>query len=739
MWNPLADCNVVEFEQDWRGPQADPLRAAYRERLVCWILRIYTGAHGSVPYNGPGDPMQRHVARLLELPLLADPQATATQVRSALQAAAKKILAQPASGVARIAPDDLYRYPMVSDCSLRTNIEWLAGECGFSPSETAVLELACALVIFKPLRTAQDIWGELMVADVANAISALIELPRADIEQILHPNSRLIQSGLLSPPQHSESSLQHMLRVPRRMAQRLAMSHANPIEILSNLMQPLQTSPLAMESFSHITADTELVRVWLHGAMDASRRSEPAGHLLVFGDPGLGKTQWIRALVKQEGVHAIEMVVLDEHGRALGGSERLEHLRVAMLMLERRRGGVILFDEADDVFCSGHGGLADPDFNPGGDGVSMLNHRASLNQLIEKSRTPVIWIMNNPEVLDEAVRRRFDSVIEFKQTPQSVRLQLLRNRMGQGGIDSAELERWAQIPSLTPALIDRLATVRTRALRSDMVMDAELCRHWLRQRLPGKESGRLQTTVIGNDFGKVWNSKYVNASEHLDSLMAGIARVGSARLLLYGVPGTGKTAFAHALAERMDRPLLEKRASDLLSPYVGETEQRISQAFDTALQEGSVLLLDEVDSMLSRRDQAVRNWEVSLVNELLEQLGDFPGVVVLATNRLDALEPAVLRRMDAKIHFEVMRPTQVQSAFVQLCLALKLEVSAQEMAEVAGIAQLTPGDFSCVARKLRFREFASTPGPVLQCIAMLKEEVKLKGAAVPRSIGFHVN
>ncbi len=82
-----------------------------------------------------------------------------------------------------------------------------------------------------------------------------------------------------------------------------------------------------------------------------------------------------------------------------------------------------------------------------------------------------------------------------------------------------------------------------------------------------------------------------------------------------------------------------------------------------ALDDDAVLFIDEADGLLASREHAVRNWEVTQVNELLEHLGEYAGVVVLATNRLDALDAAVLRRLDAKIKFETLQAEQIKKVF----------------------------------------------------------------------------
>ncbi|WP_418219966.1 AAA family ATPase [Candidatus Thiodictyon syntrophicum] len=92
-----------------------------------------------------------------------------------------------------------------------------------------------------------------------------------------------------------------------------------------------------------------------------------------------------------------------------------------------------------------------------------------------------------------------------------------------------------------------------------------------------------------------------------------LAEQGRGSLCFYGPPGTGKTAFAEVLAEALDRELVARQASDLISPYVGETEQNLARLFRDCDPAHSVLLLDEVDSFLSDRRAARHGWEVLTV------------------------------------------------------------------------------------------------------------------------------
>lgn len=128
---------------------------------------------------------------------------------------------------------------------------------------------------------------------------------------------------------------------------------------------------------------------------------------------------------------------------------------------------------------------------------------------------------------------------------------------------------------------------------------------------------------------------------------------GGAAVLFHGAPGTGKTFTAGALAGELGRPLARLRIEGALSKWVGAGEKRVAAAFRDAAAAGAVLLLDEADALVVDRSEA-RSWQVSLVNVLLVEIERYPGLVVLATNRADALDPALERRLALRL--EILPP-----------------------------------------------------------------------------------
>jgi SpoVK/Ycf46/Vps4 family AAA+-type ATPase len=206
-------------------------------------------------------------------------------------------------------------------------------------------------------------------------------------------------------------------------------------------------------------------------------------------------------------------------------------------------------------------------------------------------------------------------------------------------------------------------------------------------------------------------------------------------LCLYGPPGTGKSKYVRHLADRMDRPLLVKRVSDIESCWVGVTEQNIADAFEEARKDGAVLLFDEADSFLLDRRSATRSWEMTKVNEFLQQMEVFPGVVACTTNLMDTLDQASLRRFTFKIPFQFLRPEQAKRLFRRTLDDLGGQAAGQVgsvAAQVVRISNLTPGDFAAATRRLKsLREVPSAE----QLLSELRTELRVKEATA-RRIGF---
>lgn len=174
----------------------------------------------------------------------------------------------------------------------------------------------------------------------------------------------------------------------------------------------------------------------------------------------------------------------------------------------------------------------------------------------------------------------------------------------------------------------------------------------------------------------------------------------------------------------MGMPVLLKRASDLLGPYVGQSEQQIASAFSEARETTAFLILDEADSLLGDRRGAQRSWEVSQVNEMLTWMESHPFPFACTTNLIDRIDPASMRRFLIKARFSYLSPTQVRAAFVRF-------FGIEAPAEVVRLEQLTPADFAVVSKHISL--FDQSAAPKLLMDMLVAESAGRVGS---RRIGF---
>ena len=219
----------------------------------------------------------------------------------------------------------------------------------------------------------------------------------------------------------------------------------------------------------------------------------------------------------------------------------------------------------------------------------------------------------------------------------------------------------------------------------------------------------------------------MEADLDLTDLADRLERGGERRfsMCLQGPPGTGKSAYARWLADRLGLEVMHRRASDLMSMWVGATEQNIARAFAEARDTEAFLIFDEADSLLADRRGAHRSWEVSQVNEMLTWMESHPLPFVCTTNDGERLDSASLRRFVFKARLGFLKP---QSAIAAFRIFFGLEAPHS----LRAVDLLTPGDFAVVRRK------AEVLGNLLDgeaLVEMLRAECSVKPQH-SASIGF---
>ena len=173
-------------------------------------------------------------------------------------------------------------------------------------------------------------------------------------------------------------------------------------------------------------------------------------------------------------------------------------------------------------------------------------------------------------------------------------------------------------------------------------------------------------------------------------------------MLFYGVSGTGKTEFARYISERLGSKILLKRASDILSKWVGESEQNIRDAFEEAERTESILLFDEADSFFADRNSAEHSWERTQVNEFLTQMEEFPGILICTTNLKNIMDSAMNRRFHIIVEFKALNETGIRILLKRYFSTLSFD--DEQIMQLAGFSSVTPGDFGVLSSRVRFMD-----------------------------------
>ncbi len=396
--------------------------------------------------------------------------------------------------------------------------------------------------------------------------------------------------------------------------------------------------------------------------------------------------------------------------------QRLNYSRLAQTLLNSKQ-ALLIFDEIEDVF---NGSFMERS-------VAQKN-KAWTNQLLENNNVPMIWLSNSVHSIDAAFLRRFDFVFEMPDLPLKNKSALISQLAG-GKLTAEYVQHFAKVRSLSLAILTRVFNV-ANAVDNGQKAFSEVLLTLFNEALQAQGKKKIEPLV---ESKLSYQLEWVSCNENIHKISEGLVRTKKGRICCYGPPGTGKTAWAGWLAEQLDMPLLLCKGSDLLDPYVGGTEQKIAEAFESAKRDNCLLVLDEVDTFLFSRDGAERSWERSQVNEMLTQIERFEGIMVVSTNLMRVLDPAALRRFDLKLKFDYLTPQQRLAFAKQQAEKLNLGVWADTHSKrLLELNLLTPGDFAAVARRHNFSPFENLE----DWLEALCGECRVKPAFSRKKVGF---
>lgn len=180
-------------------------------------------------------------------------------------------------------------------------------------------------------------------------------------------------------------------------------------------------------------------------------------------------------------------------------------------------------------------------------------------------------------------------------------------------------------------------------------------------------------------------------------------------VLMYGPPGTGKTMMAKAVAHHTTATFIRMVGSEFVQKYLGEGPRMVRDVFRLARENApSIVFIDEIDAIATKRFDAQTGADREVQRILLELLNQMDGFdqtvnvkVIMATNRADTLDPALLRpgRLDRKIEFPVPDRRQRRLIF-QACTAkmnLAEEVNLEEF--VQRPEKVSAAEIACICQE----------------------------------------
>ncbi len=465
----------------------------------------------------------------------------------------------------------------------------------------------------------------------------------------------------------------------------------------------MDNSTLFFEDYPHLKKDINNIISFLS--------KTPNGNILLYGLAGTGKTELTKLLAKTLNKNIYEISYLDENDEPIRSNQRLRNYKFAQYIFKNSN-TIILYDEAEDIF----------------DDAVQKAYKAWINRSLENNFVSTIWISNDIRFADRAILRRFDYILEVPIPPKKVRKQIIKKYYST--LSDKTIKKLSSHKYLSPAVISRAIDVWKKINSSEKEL-IRIINHTLIAQGYSKIVKKDKKSKQKSDLPNFYNIEFINSDIDIKNLVKGLEYSNRANICIYGIPGTGKSAFGKYIAQKLNKPLIIKKGSDLLSAYVGETEKNIARAFKEAKEKNGVLIFDEVDTFLQDRKTAMRSWEISQVNEMLTQMEEFDGIFIATTNLMDNLDDASLRRFDIKIEFKSLNPIQIKNLTNSILEEFKLEKNKNIIDKIMSLNNLTFGDFNTIIKQHKINPIIS----IEDFYNRLLQELKVKNLNT-NSIGF---
>lgn len=608
--------------------------------------------------------------------------------------------------------------------ALQNNLNALAQIIDLNPMEAEILGFGVLIHAESILESCSELLGaELTGYNIERILGPLLAQKPESVSKCLQRHEKLASSGLLSIDISGRYGLRQLVDLlTSTFASRMLVPQDDIRMIVEGFVRPVARSSLTVQDYNHFQTNLEICKSLLTHCLD---QNVSGINVLIYGKPGTGKTEFARLLASELDLALMEISPHNLAGAPVVPIRRVRNYRIAQAFFKQNP-SAILFDECEEILNQVSG-------NDRGDDEATIPQKSWINKILESNDVPTIWIANSIERFDEAYLRRFSVCFEMPIPSQLQREKMLAKAVY--GVVSAQAQVGiARHKDATPSMLMQTAKVvqAIASQRPENERDA-LAIHLMNNALKAQSKAKIMSQSDLGIAGRGFEPEWVNSEVDLQTLRNSIVHSRTGRLCIYGPPGTGKTAFGKWLAQELDVPHLVLKASEILSPYLGETEQKMARAFEMADQQNAVLQFDEVDSFLQDRQKASKQWEVTQVNEMLTQMENFQGVFIASTNLFQNLDEASLRRFDMAIKFDFMKTDAAWQTFIKTCSILGVPDAQQaQKNRLARLTQLTPGDFEQAVRRARLLR----PQSANEVLVQLEGALAHKKIFASRPIGF---